>query len=210
MAYRQRRLGVIRFNCPLCGKVLKVAEEKVGKVVVCPRCEERSVAPAGASSRASADRDEGSNRMEVRHLDSPPGLFSGMSRGMRCAVALVAGVGAFGLLLPFLSLLFPFHASASGTTASWAVILAPCTVVIVLVVLYGQWTACPRCRKWWARTKVETEFVDREVFDKGGVPFAKSLYRTIYQCPACRHKWSVMQADEYREPTRQSRKPRWG
>jgi DNA replicative helicase MCM subunit Mcm2 (Cdc46/Mcm family) len=52
--------------------------------------------------------------------------------------------------------------------------------------------------------------VDREVFDKRGVLFAKSLYRTTYQCAACRHRWSVMQADEYREPTRRCEKPQRG
>jgi hypothetical protein len=73
--------------------------------------------------------------------------------------------------------------------------------VLLLVILYGQATACPHCRKWWARTKVVSDFADREVFDKLGVPFARSLYRTTYQCAACRHRWSVIQADEYRAPT---------
>jgi hypothetical protein len=120
---------------------------------------------------------------------------------MQCAVVLLAGIAAFALLLPLLSPLLPSRESDSGTTATWGVILAPCSVVILLVILYGELTSCPRCRKWWVRRRGEWEFVDREVFDKNGVPFAKSLYRTNYQCDACRHRWSVMQAEEYRAPT---------
>lgn len=202
MACRPRRSGVIRFKCPLCGKVLKVAEEKAGSVVVCPRCEERSVAPAGAVTGASAGSDEGSSRQDARHLDGPGGLLWGMSALVQCAVVLTACVGAGSVLLPLLSGLLPFPADVTRAISPWSVVLGSCSVVILLVILYGQGTACPCCRKWWARTKVGTEFVDREVFDKGGVPFAKSLYRTTYQCAACRQRWSVMQADEYREPAR--------
>jgi hypothetical protein len=133
-----------------------------------------------------------------------------MSRGIQCAVALVAGVGAFTLLLPVLSPLLLSRESVPETIVPWAVILAPCSLVILLAILYGQGTACPCCRKWWVRAEVETEFVDREVFDKGGVLSAKSLYRTTYQCAACRHRWSVMQADEYREPPRRCQKQHRG
>jgi hypothetical protein len=123
-------------------------------------------------------------------------------------VVLVAGVGAFSLLLALLSPLLPFRESVSGTTGPWAVILVPCCVVCVLVILYGQGTACPCCRKWWARTTVGSEFVDREVFDKDGVLVAKALYRTTYQCDGCRHRWSETQADEYRQPIRRSQQHR--
>jgi hypothetical protein len=122
---------------------------------------------------------------------------------MQWSLALLAGIGTFTLLLP----LFLAYESFSRTVEPWVVVLAPCSMLILLLILYGHGTACPRCRKWWARTKVESEFVDREVFDKGGVSFAKSLYRTTYQCAACRHRWSAMQADEYREPARQCQKP---
>jgi hypothetical protein len=125
---------------------------------------------------------------------------------MWCVVSLVAGVAAFTLVLPLLSPLLPFRESLPKTTAHWAVVLAPCSVVILLILLYGQGTTCPHCRKWWALTKLESEFVDRKVFDKGGVPYAKSLYRTTYQCAACRRRWFVLQADEYRESTRRCEK----
>jgi hypothetical protein len=199
---------VIRFNCPLCGKVLKVPAEKASRVVVCPRCDERSVAPAAADPHAGTDRDEVLSRQVARHPDETPGMFPGTSPPMRrYVVAVLAGVGVFLMLLP---LLWPFLSSRQSDSASsppWVVILAPCSMVILLAILYGHLTACPRCRKWWARTKVETEFVDREFFDRGGVPFAKSVYRTTYQCDACRHRWSVMQADEYRKPISRRHKP---
>jgi hypothetical protein len=186
--------------------VLKVVEEKAGKVVVCLRCEERVVAPARASPLARATGDVGSSRQEAQLSAGPPGLFAGMSRGTRCAVAVLVGIGTFNLLLPLLSPRLLSGASVPGTTAPWAVVLALCSLVLVLVILHGQATACPRCRKWWARTKVVSEFVDREVFDKDGVPFAKSVYRITYQCAVCQHPWSVMQADEYREPNQRWQK----
>jgi hypothetical protein len=130
-----------------------------------------------------------------------------MSLRMRCTVALLAGMGLFILLLPVLWPILSSSQSDPGTAPSWAVILAPCSMVIVLLLLYGYLTACPRCRKWWARSEVDSEFVEREFFNRGGVPFAKSLYRTTYQCSACRHRWSVMQVEEYRQPTSSRPKP---
>jgi hypothetical protein len=119
---------------------------------------------------------------------------------MQWMVTLLIGIGAFSLLVLLLSPRLPFHQSVPGTMAPWAMDVAPCCVVLLLIILYGQGTACPSCREWWARTKVGTEFVDREVYDRNGVPFGKSLVRTTYQCAACRHRWLVMHADEYREP----------
>jgi hypothetical protein len=192
---------MIRFSCPLCAKVLKVADEKAGRVMVCSRCQERCVVPTGTDPRDSADGYVQATRQPSRPPDESHGLFSRMSRGMWCIVVLVVGVAIMSMLFPLLAAWFAADESVPRTLAPWAVILAPCSVVILLVILYGEGTACPRCRKWWARTKVESEFVDREVFDRNGVPFARSLYRTTYQCAACRHRWSVTQADEYRQPS---------
>ena len=140
------------------------------------------------------------------------GLFLGYEPlgavGSGVMTACVATLGS--VLLPLLSGLLPFHGGVIRATSSWSVVLGSCSVVILLVILYGQGTACPGCRKWWERTKVESEFVDREVFDKRGVLFAKSLYRTTYQCAACRHRWSMMHADEFREPTRRHQKQHRG
>jgi hypothetical protein len=201
-----RRLRVIRFNCPLCGKVLKVADENAGSVVVCPRCQEPSLARAGDAPRAAPDREEGSNGQRARCADEPPGLLASMSFPIQCVVAAVAAAGILPLVMLVLLPLLHFRASVQETFGGWALILTPCALVILLVILYGQGTACPCCRRWWARTKVETEFVDRELFDKEGVPFAKSVYRTTYQCDGCQHRWSLTQAEEYREPPRACRK----
>jgi hypothetical protein len=199
---------VIRFKCPLCGKVLKAAVEKAGRVVVCPRCDERSVVPASAGLRTGAAEDVGEGRPLARRAEGPSGVVAGMSRPMQWGVAVAASLGVCALLVPLLSLLWPSGDGPSGSIVPpWAVIAAPCSVAALLVLLYGKATACPRCRKWWARTKVGSEFVDREVFDKRGVPFAKSLYRTIYQCDVCHQRWSVVQADEYREPTQRVERP---
>jgi hypothetical protein len=124
-------------------------------------------------------------------------------------VALLVGTGSFNLLLPLLLPLLS-RESDSGATVPWASVLAFCSLVLLLIILYGQATACPRCRKWWARTNGASEFVDQEIINKKGVPFAKALYRTTYECAACLHRWSVMQADEYREPGYTWEKPHKG
>ena len=190
---------MIRFSCPQCGKTLKVPEQNAGKSIVCPRCRERSPAPATEERPLTAASP---GRHGTRDLEPPQGLISGMDWRVRAAVAVVAGVGALGLLWPVLSSLWSVRGSVPDATTPWAAILVTCSVVLLLVILYGQGTSCPSCRAWWVRTKVETEFVDREVFDKGGVPFGRSLYRITYQCDSCRYKWSVSQTDEYREPIR--------
>jgi hypothetical protein len=121
---------------------------------------------------------------------------------------LLAGTGALTLLL-LLSWLLLSRESTRETIGPWAVVLMPCFVVIVLAVLYGKGSACPRCRKWWRRTQVGSEFVDRKFFDKNGVPIAMSSYRTVYQCLACGHRWSVVEADECQEPSDRLREYEW-
>jgi hypothetical protein len=109
-------------------------------------------------------------------------VFTGKSRGLWLAVAVVAGVGLVSLAL-----------------TGWAQVLVPASVLVLLVMLYGHGTGCPSCGRWWARRKVEMEFVGREVFDKGGVPFARATYQTTYRCQSCRHRWSVASTDEYKD-----------
>jgi hypothetical protein len=126
-----------------------------------------------------------------------------MSRPVRWAVFLVSGVGALSLALAVLAPRPP----GSGDVVSSAVVVVPCCIVLLLVILYGHGTGCPLCGRWWARTRVETEFVGREVFDRRGVPFGRSLYRTTYQCASCRRRWSTTHTEEYKEPHRE-RRPR--
>jgi ssDNA-binding Zn-finger/Zn-ribbon topoisomerase 1 len=194
----QRRAVVIRFDCPQCGKRLEVVEEKAGKAVACPRCEERLLAPAASAEREETEQPTQAAPEPSGRADRPRGLWlwSGMSRRVRFAAAGLAVVGALSLLLAALA------PDRGGAVTPWAMILFPCCSVLLLVILHGQATGCPSCGRWWARTKVETEFLDREVFDKEGVLVGRSLYRTTYECDSCRHRWSVTQADEYPEPCR--------
>jgi hypothetical protein len=131
-----------------------------------------------------------------------------MSRGLRRAVAVVAAVGVGSLLLAVVAPLLPGLARHADALTGWAQLLVPTSIIILLVMLYGHGTGCPACGRWWARRRVDTEFVDREVFDKGGVPFVRSTYRTIYQCNSCRHRWSVASTDEYKEFIRDRPKQR--
>jgi hypothetical protein len=193
---------VIRFNCPLCSKGFRATDDKAGRVVVCPRCKEQCVVPEGGDPLAGLDEYVHATRQPSGPKDDSRELYSGMSRGILFAAFLAAGVALVCLLLPLLS---PSASSdgAGRALVSWAPILAPGAVLLFLVILYGQATACPRCRKWWVRTNVGSEFLDREVVDRGGVPCSRSLYRTTYQCNACGHRWSFKQAEEYRQPIRQ-------
>lgn len=182
---------MIRFSCPQCGKALKVPGEQAGSRVVCPRCEELCVAPA-----ATAGRDEG------HQFGQPRGLFRGMSVRVRWAVVLVAAVGISALLVAVLSPVLPVSRGTAEATVYWAVPLVVGSVVVLLVILHGHATGCPACERWWSREEVGRGFADREVFERGGVSFARSVSRTNYQCGACGHRWAVTDAEEYREPTR--------
>jgi hypothetical protein len=122
-----------------------------------------------------------------------------MSPRLRAVVALVAGAGVLSLVLAVVAPLSPSLAHLAESATSAAMLLVPTSAIVGLVLLHAHGTSCPACGRWWARAKVETEFVDREVIDKDGVPFARSTYRTIYECPRCRHRWSAAFTDEYKE-----------
>ena len=199
---------MIRFRCQHCGKTLKASGAKAGASFVCPRCKERSAAPAGASDDAfdpwagpeeSSRRAQDPERAVALYGGQTPSLFSRMSPRFRGAVALVAGAGVVSLVLAVVAPLSPSLAHLAESAASVAMLLVPSSAILVLVLLHAHGTGCPACGRWWARTKVETEFVEREVIDKGGIPFARSTYRTIYECPRCQHRWSVAFTDEYKE-----------
>jgi DNA-directed RNA polymerase subunit RPC12/RpoP len=194
---------MIPFRCPLCDKTLKAPDEKAGAAVVCPRCNERSVVPAESSATGPAGRPpetEASGRAAAhRHWDQALSLFSGMGPGARWTVGLAACVGVLSLLLAIVVPSVPALAAGTDSATLGAMILVPSSAIVLFAVLYGHGTGCPSCGQWWARRVVEKEFVDREVFDKGRVPFARSTYRTTYECTSCRHRWSAASTDEYKE-----------
>jgi phage FluMu protein Com len=189
---------MIRFRCPHCEKSLKVSEGKAGAAVVCPRCQERSEVPTDATMTSDEEQTPVSSAWDQTRVDqgdeSPP-FFSGMSQGLRWTIAALAGVSIFSLLLAILASWVPALASATSV----ATILVPLAVVALLVILYGHGTSCPACRKWWAKSRVGTELVDREVFDKEGITVGRSTYRTTYACDSCRHRWSETFTDEYKK-----------
>ena len=198
---------MIRFECPQCAKSIKVPEEKAGGRVFCPRCGELCLAPPRASAATAgltapgreSSEAEGSGRRTTSRRDGAPGLFSGMGVWEWAAVALAAGVGALSLLLPIVAGLWPHGEAVAARVMPWAVALVPSCLLLLLVILHGHATGCPSCGRWWMRRKVETEFVGREVFEKGGVPFARATYRTTYECASCGHRWSASQTDEYKD-----------
>jgi hypothetical protein len=113
------------------------------------------------------------------------------------AVAVVAGTCLLGLLGAF-----------AGRATPWATPLVPACLILLLVMLYGRGTGCPSCGRWWARTKEGSEFVGREVFDRGGVSFARATYRTMFACGSCGHRWSAESSDEYKDFVRDKRSRR--
>jgi phage FluMu protein Com len=206
--------SMIRFRCSHCDKTLKVPEGKAGATVVCPRCQGLSMAAAGTSASTPEGRPHEpkawGGAVAHRHGDEAVSLFSGMRQGVRWAVALVAGVGVLSLLLAVLAPVVPALAAVGDAATYWAPPLALSSAVVLLVILYGHGTGCPACGKWWARSEVETQFVDRERFYKGGVLFARSTYRTNYACNSCRYTWAVTRTDEHKEFIRDRPKRRLG
>jgi DNA-directed RNA polymerase subunit RPC12/RpoP len=169
---------MIRFDCPLCGKVLKSAEDQAGRAVACPRCGERCLVPAGGNAEPAefpAEPDEAPGLL--------PSLLSGLSSPARCALGLLAVAVVLGLAL---ALLHPLLAAVPA-----------CSFVVACVILHGRSTGCPSCRKWWSRAMVGTEFLDREVFERGGSTFARSRSRTTYACGDCGHRWSEDEEEEF-------------
>jgi hypothetical protein len=125
-------------------------------------------------------------------------------------VGLLAGVAATSLVLAVVASWHPGLALLADRATCAAVLLVPASLVVLFVVLHGHATSCPACGKWWARRKTETEFVNREVFDRGGVPFARATYRTGYECSSCRHRWATTFSDEYKEFLHQQSRRRLG
>src|SRR5262249_28440551 len=186
---------MIRFRCPQCEKSVKVPEDRAGGVVRCPRCNARCEAPAHASAATAARTSsggappgaEGRGRHGRAVGDEAPGLFSGMGRRERRALAGAATVGIVSLLLPFVAPLFPGGEAVGARATAWAVFLVPCSLMLSLAILYGHATGCPSCGRWCGRRSVESEFVDRVGFEKGGVPYARATYRTTFECAFCSH-----------------------
>lgn len=187
---------MIHFRCSLCGKKLRVPERKAGKTIACPVCDGRTVVPAVGEDSTDAPPDDAVTQPDAREQERAPGPFSGVSRGMRWAAGSVAAVGLLALLLAIIRP--PLPGVGGAFDARWGLLLAGCSFVLFATILHGEVTGCPSCRKWWSRVRVESEFLDRETFEKGGAPYARSLYRTTYACGDCHHRWKVTESEEYR------------
>ncbi|MFO0843588.1 MAG: hypothetical protein U0797_14500 [Gemmataceae bacterium] len=121
-----------------------------------------------------------------------------MSLWVRCAASVLAMIAAACLLAVATHPLLPEWAFPDELTGPWVGWLSASCFLLLGVIFYGQATGCPSCGKWWSRERAGKEFLGREVFDKGGVPYGKSTYRTTYLCSSCRHRWSVDETEEYR------------
>ena len=194
---------MIRFRCPQCEKPLKVPEEKAGVTAHCPRCHGRYTVPTPAAGPPGFDREspeaEGSGRPATSPRDEVRALFLGMRPWEGAVLAVVAGTCLLSLLLPAVAPLLSGGGAFAGRVTPWATLLVPASLILLLVMLHGRATGCPSCGRWWARTKEGSEFVGREVFDRGGVPFARATYRTTFACRSCGHRWSADSTDEYKD-----------
>jgi endogenous inhibitor of DNA gyrase (YacG/DUF329 family) len=187
---------MIHFRCPLCAKTLTVADNQAGRPVTCSRCRELSVAPAATDVPQGAGGGEAVPRSQEADAGAELGLFASMTRPVRWAAGSLAVIALLGFLLGLLHALLP-GGGISDAGAHRSLVVAACSCLLLLVVLYGQGTNCPACGKWWSRAKLAKEFVGREQFEKGGALIGKSLYRTIYLCAHCGHRWQVAETDEY-------------
>jgi DNA-directed RNA polymerase subunit RPC12/RpoP len=176
-----------RLSCPSCGKALKLRKESPGGQVECPRCGELIAVPAAKPAPPAGAEEE-------------PGAFSRLSQR---GVAAVASLGALGLLGLVLAVWRPDLPGDLGPLpATWGLVLAVCSFSLCAAVVWGQATRCPSCEKWWSRSRVGAEFVDKEVYEREDGTHARSLFRATYVCAACHHRWSVIEAEESRAPTR--------
>jgi hypothetical protein len=197
---------MIRFPCPRCQRILKAPERYAGVTLVCPRCQEpAAVPPAGPTGPATPATPS----PEEPGGETGAGLFPTTGGRMRWAVAGVAGVGVLSLALAVAAPLLPAPDWVAPLATRGACVLVPCSLVALLVMLYGLGTGCPACGKWWARTEGETECVSREVCEAGGTARVRSRRRTTYRCRHCGHAWSATFTDEYQGSVRdrQARRP---
>jgi DNA-directed RNA polymerase subunit RPC12/RpoP len=205
---------VIRFQCSHCDKTLKAPEKKVGTTVVCPRCEGRCVIPTaalGSDPDGASSQPEGYVRtMHPQPMEEEPSLFSTMTRTWRWTVFGVAGVGLLSLLLPLVAPLVPPLDPIAPAARYAALIVVPLSGMALLTILYGHGSRCLACGEWWARRRIDEEFVDKEVFEKDGEPFARAIYRTNYACDSCGHRWSATNVEELKESHRDHSRARLG
>ena len=188
---------MIRFRCPLCNKTLKVADNKAGTSVVCPRCRESSKVPAESTSSSSSYLEE-SGRPPAQPSDQPRGLFRGMRGPLRWAVVMVAGLAVLNLLLAVAGPLLRFSPEVVANARNGATLVIPACFIILLVLVWAHLTSCPACGKPWARTEGETSSLERHVSDHGGVRQVRATRQTTYVCQYCRHTWAATFTDEYR------------
>jgi hypothetical protein len=175
---------MLRFPCPTCDKTIKIPESFAGKKVSCPRCHGVALAPTPEP--------------QVDNLGESPGLFASMSPRLRLAAASVAIVGGVGLLT---SILRPLLGEMAGVTRLGGIV-AGCSFIVLLAMLHGHGTGCPCCGAWWSRWKVKSEVGDRELFQRDGANFGRSMTRTEFRCDRCGHTWSVVDSEEYPLPER--------
>jgi uncharacterized Zn finger protein (UPF0148 family) len=182
-----------RVSCPSCGKNLKLPKESSGGPVACPRCGELLAAPAAPAAPAARPAPQAGTEEE-------PGPFSRISPGGRAAVVSLAAVCFLGLMLAVWRPNLP--GNLGPFPAGWGVIIAVASFSLGATIIYGQATRCPACGKWWSRSKLGAEFLDRELYDGEDGTHARAKYQATYMCADCHHRWSVVETEDYKAPAR--------
>src|SRR5581483_8843247 len=155
---------VIRFRCPVCGKTLKVPDNKAGRSILCPLCHESAMVPAESTSSSSLVDQPPAQPSEQR-----PGLFRGMRGWLRVAFVLVAGVGLVSLFLAVAGPLLRLSEETVESVRSDARVVVPGCLVLLMALVYAHLTTCPACGKPWARMDGETASLERHVSEVGAV-----------------------------------------
>jgi len=176
---------MLRFRCAACNKSLKVPEALAGQKVSCPRCHEPNRAPEPAQA-AVAGPDDG------------PGFVAAMSPRLRGAVV-VAAVGAF---LGAFAFVWASFLGGEAWLGHAGLAVAGGSGLALLAMLHGHGTGCPACAAWWCRRQVKSDVAEREVFERDGATFARSVTRTEFRCDGCGHAWAETDAEEYPAPER--------
>jgi uncharacterized Zn finger protein (UPF0148 family) len=192
---------VIRFRCPVCGKTLKVPDNKAGRSILCPVCQESAMVPAESTSSSSLVEQP-----PAQPSEQPRGLFRGMRGWLRVAFVLVAGVGLVSLFLAVAGPLLRLSEETLESVRGDARIVVPGCLVLLMALIYAHLTTCPACGRPWARMDGETASLERHVSEMGAVRQVRATRQATYVCKYCLHRWSATFTEEYQEAARPRRR----
>ncbi len=224
----------ISVKCPGCGRDMQFSPDELSRTFECTRCKHRFVPfpPPAATASPSTPFDSLGEGTEPatepgEQQDDPetgPLVETGWTardRQIVITIGAVVAICAFAILGVGVLIATPNSSDrAEGQTNGTVfglVCFGWCMLLIAIVlssVIAGAWgSACPRCRRWWARTSGASELIGEKPtwktvtrtirhYDRRGqsagrseygeqVPAVERTYRNNYSCKHCGHRWTT-------------------